>query len=53
LSTAPTSFVTAPPTIVSQTTDSGGDGRTPDMWNEGAGDTEHYSPPHTRGFVPH
>jgi hypothetical protein len=53
LSTAPTSFVTAPPTIVSQTTDSGGDGRTPEMWNEGAGGTEHYAPPHTRGFVPH
>jgi hypothetical protein len=31
LSTAPTSFVTAPTTIVSRTTDSGGDGRTPEM----------------------
>jgi hypothetical protein len=31
LSTAPTSFVTASPTIVSRTTDSGGDGRTPAM----------------------
>ena len=38
LSTAPTSFVTAPPTIVGRTTDSGDDGRTPEMWN----DTEHY-----------
>jgi len=53
LSTAPTSFVTALPTIVSRTTDSGGDGRTPDMLNEGAGGTEHYALPHTRGFVPH
>jgi hypothetical protein len=53
LSTAPTSFVTAPPTIVSRTTDSGGDGRTPDMLNEGAGGTEHYALPHIRGFVPH
>jgi hypothetical protein len=43
----------APPTIVSRTTDSGGDRHTPDMWNEGAGDTEHYAPLHTRGFVPH
>jgi hypothetical protein len=49
----PGDLSTAPPTIVSRTTDSGGDGRTPDMWNEGADDTEHYSPPHTRGFVPH
>jgi hypothetical protein len=31
LSTAPTSFVTASPMIVSRTTDSGGDGRTPNM----------------------
>jgi hypothetical protein len=53
LSTAPTSFVTAPPTIASRTTDSGGDGRTAEMLNEGAGGTEHYAPPHTRGFVPH
>jgi hypothetical protein len=45
--------VTALPTIVSRTTDSGGDGRTPDMLNEGAGGTEHYALPHTRGFVPH
>ena len=50
LSTAPTSFVTVPPTIVSRTTDSGGDGRTPEILNEGA---EHYAPPHTRGFIPH
>ena len=49
LSTAPTSFVTAPPTIVGQT-DSGGEGRTPEMWNEGA---EHHAPPHTRGHTPH
>jgi hypothetical protein len=52
LSTAPTSFVTAPPTIASRTTDSsGGDGRTAEMLNEGAGGTEHYAPPHTRGFM--
>jgi hypothetical protein len=50
LSTAPTSFVTAPPTIVSRTTDSGGLGRTPEHGDEGV---EHYAPPHTRGFVPH
>ncbi|KAF8497809.1 hypothetical protein F5888DRAFT_1803273 [Russula emetica] len=37
------------PTIVSRTTDSGADGRTPEMWNEGAGD---YAPPPTRGFMP-
>jgi len=48
LNTAPTSFVTAPPTIVSRTTDSGGDGHVPEIWNEGA---EHYAPPHTRGFM--
>ena len=48
LSMTPTSFVMAPPTIVSRRTDSGGDGRTPEMRN----DTEHYAPPHTRGFVP-
>jgi hypothetical protein len=53
LSTAPTSFVTAPPTIASQTTDSGSDGRTAEMLNEGAGGTEHYAPPHTRGLLPH
>ena len=35
LSTAPTSCVTAPPKIVSRTTDSGGDGRTPEMWDDG------------------
>jgi len=51
LSTAPTSFVTAPPTIVSRTTDSGG--RTPELRNEGVGGAEHYAPPHTRGFIPH
>jgi hypothetical protein len=50
LSTAPTSFVTAPPTIVSQTTDSGGLGRTPE---QGVGGVGHYAPPHTQGFVPH
>ena len=49
LSTAPTSFVTARPTIVSRTTGSGDDGRTLEMRN----DTEHYAPPHARGFVPH
>jgi hypothetical protein len=49
LSTAPTSFVTAPPMIVSRATDSGGDGRTPEMQNKGAG---HYAPPHTQGW-PH
>jgi hypothetical protein len=53
LSTASISFVTAPPTIISRTTDSGGDGRTPDILNEGAGATEHSTPPHTRGFVRH
>jgi hypothetical protein len=42
LSTAPTSFVTAPPTIVSRTTDSGDDGHMPGMRD----DTEHYPPPH-------
>ncbi len=42
----------APPMIVSRTTDSGGDGRTPEMWNGGAGGAEHYAPPHTRGFIP-
>jgi hypothetical protein len=53
LSTAPTSFVTAPPTIVSRTTDSGGLGRTPpELGSEGA-EQQHYAPPHTRGFVPH
>jgi hypothetical protein len=51
LSTAPPSLVTAPPTIASRTTDSGGDGRTAEMLNEGAGGTEHYAPPHTRGFI--
>ncbi|KAN0120641.1 hypothetical protein V8E52_004468 [Russula decolorans] len=51
LSTAPTPFVTAPPTIISRTTDFGGDGRTPEMWSEGAGVAEHYAPPHTRGFI--
>ncbi len=35
LSTAPTSFVAASPTIVSQTTDSGSDGRTREMRDEG------------------
>jgi hypothetical protein len=34
LSTVPTSFVTVPPTIVSQTTDSRGDGRMQDMFVE-------------------
>jgi len=43
VSTAPTPFVTAPPTIISQTTDFGGDGRTPEMWSEGAGGAEHYT----------
>jgi hypothetical protein len=51
MSTAPTSFVTAPPTIVSRTADSGGDGHMPEMLNEGTGGTEHYALPHTRGFM--
>src|SRR5258708_2145507 len=45
-----TSFVTAPPTIVSRTTDSGGDGRTLEMWDEDGSD--HYAPPHTRSASP-
>jgi hypothetical protein len=51
VSTAPTSFVTAAPTIVSRTTDSGGLGRTPP--EQAAAGVEHYAPPHTQGFVPH
>ena len=43
LSTAPTSFLAAPPTIVSLTVDTGGHGRTPEMRNEGAGCTERYA----------
>jgi hypothetical protein len=38
----------APPTTVSRTTDSGQDGRSPEMWNESSGGTEHYAPPRTR-----
>jgi hypothetical protein len=45
----PGNLSTAPPTIVSRTMDSGGDGRTPEMLNEDAGGTEHYAPPHSRG----
>ena len=37
----------APPMVISRTTDSGSDGRTPEMRNEGVGD----SPSHTRGFI--
>jgi len=48
LSTAPASYVTAPETIASQTTDSSGP-RMPGGLNGG---TEHYAPPHTRGFMP-
>ena len=48
VSTAPASYVTAPATIASQTTDSSGP-RMPGSFNGGA---EHYAPPHTRGFVP-
>ena len=52
MSTAPASFVTAPPTI-SQTTESAG-------WTPGSGSLgggggsaeQHYAPPHTRGFMP-
>ncbi|KAI9453375.1 hypothetical protein F5148DRAFT_1277448 [Russula earlei] len=47
VSSAPTSFVTTPPTIVSHTTDSGG--QSPGSH----GGVEHYAPPHTRAFTPH
>ncbi|KAI0299996.1 hypothetical protein B0F90DRAFT_1926006 [Multifurca ochricompacta] len=46
LSTAATSLVTTPPTIISQTTDSSG--RTLTSF----GGMEHYVPPHVRNFTP-
>jgi hypothetical protein len=48
VSTAPASYVTAPATIASQTTDSSG----PQMPGSFSGGAEHYAPPHTRGFMP-
>ena len=48
VSTAPASYVTAPATIASQTTDSSG----PRIPGSFSGGTEHYAPPHTRGFMP-